>query len=147
MASGWLVVAARFTARLRCGYGPTATPNGMLWPVAIVWGLVPSRPAFTIAPLPELAQYRWPAEAPVPLSESVAEAAGLLLATDNIACPRPVLVGANCTTTWHDFPGPTLVALQVSLVMLNAPEPDSVTFNAEDADPPELVSVNVCEGV
>jgi hypothetical protein len=31
--------------------------------------------------------------------------------------------------------------------MLNAPEPDSVTVNAEDADPPELVSVNVCEGV
>jgi hypothetical protein len=30
---------------------------------------------------------------------------------------------------------------------INAAEPGSVTFNAEDAVPPEFFSVNVCEGV
>ncbi len=57
----------------------------------------------------------------------------------------PAAVGANCTATVHCWPGPRLVAVQVSLVMVNAPEPDSVTVSALLADPPLLVSVNVCE--
>jgi hypothetical protein len=46
---------------LRCGYGPTATPDGKPWSPAIVCGLLPSRLASTIVPRPSpwLAQYRW----------------------------------------------------------------------------------------
>jgi hypothetical protein len=77
----------------------------------------------------------------------VATAAGLLLAALRVTVALPVLVGANCTVTLHDFPGPTLVALQPSLVTENADELDSATFNADVAVPPVFFSVNVCEGV
>jgi hypothetical protein len=74
-------------------------------------------------------------------------AVALLLVAFKLALTAPVLVGANCTTTVHDFPGPRLVALQPSLVTENADEPDSATFNAELADPPVFSSVKVCEAV
>ena len=38
-----------------------------------------------------------------------------------------LIVGANFTVTVHDFPGPRLVALQPSLVTVNADELDSTT--------------------
>jgi hypothetical protein len=40
-----------------------------------------------------------------------------------------MLAGANRTVTAHVLPGLSLVARQVSLVMVNAAEPDSLTLS------------------
>jgi hypothetical protein len=47
--------------------------------------------------------------------------------------------------TVHDLPGPRLVALQASCVVVNAAEPDSAIVSAPEAVPPELLSVNSCD--
>jgi hypothetical protein len=45
--------------------------------------------------------------------------------------------------TVQALPGPRLVPVHVSAVVVNAAEPARVTVSAELPDPPELVSVNV----
>src|SRR5215472_2205331 len=87
----------------------TATPDGSPWPEAMTCAPVPSRLAVTIVPAAPLAQYRWPAEAPVPVSESVARTAFLSLAAVSVAAAVPARAGANRTVTVHDVPGPRLV--------------------------------------
>jgi len=58
-----------------------------------------------------------------------------------------VLAGANRTVTVHDVLGPRLVAVQVSAVMVNAADSDSVTVSVRLAWPPVLASVNVWAAV
>src|SRR5579859_7008328 len=106
-------------------------------------GLVPSRLASVIVPAPKLVQYRWAGGGSVPVSASVAVA--FLLAAVSVAVTVPGLVGANCTVTVHDLPGPRLVPVQVSAVTVNSADPGSVTFSAPLAVRPELASVNVCD--
>src|SRR6516225_9665151 len=136
------IVPALMSAQYRWR-ASTATPAGSPWPEAMTCAPVPSRLAFTIVPALPLAQYRWLAEAPVPVSESVARTAFLLLAAVSVAAGVPVRAGANRTVTVHDVPGPRLVAVQVSAVMVNAADPDSVTVTARLALPPVLASVTV----
>src|SRR6266581_4869090 len=51
------VTAACSLVSAHCG--PTATSTGTSWPVMMVCGLLPSRPASPIVPSAPLAQYRW----------------------------------------------------------------------------------------
>src|SRR5215470_4993086 len=46
--------------------GLTVSPHGEAWPVMMACGLLPSRPASQIVPLPRVAQYRWLASAATP---------------------------------------------------------------------------------
>jgi hypothetical protein len=55
-------------------------------------------------------------------------------------------MGANRTETVHDLPGPKLGG-QVSPVIVNAAEPDTVKINAPEALPPVFSSVNVRSGL
>jgi hypothetical protein len=59
----------------------------------------------------------------------------------------PAAVGAYSTVTAHDFFGPRLVPVQASDVIENASEPESATFSAPDAEPPEFLSVKAFEAV
>jgi hypothetical protein len=68
-----------------------------------------------------------------------------LLAAVSVAVAVPAPGGANRTAIVHDLPGPRLVPVHVSAVMVNAADPASATFSAPVADPPELASVNACE--
>jgi hypothetical protein len=81
---------------------------------------------------------------PVPLSESVAVAAGFLLVAFKLAVTAPATVGANRTATVHESPGSRIVAVHMSLTAstANAEEPSTVTTGAA-AEPPVFVSVNV----
>jgi len=54
-----------------------------------------------------LVQYRWAADTPVPVSESVAVACSPVAVS--VAVTVPALVGANRTATVHDLRGPRLV--------------------------------------
>jgi hypothetical protein len=76
----------------------------------------------------------------------VAVAADLLLAAVSVAVSGPTLVGANTTVTVQDLPGPRLVALQVSVVVLNGAD-NGDKLMALLADPPVFLRVNPCEGV
>src|SRR6266704_665642 len=51
------VTAACSLVSAHCG--PTATSTGTSWPVMMVCGLLPSRPASPIVPSSALVQYRW----------------------------------------------------------------------------------------
>lgn len=83
----------------------------------------------------------------MPVSASVALAAGFLLVAVNVAeSLSPFAVKAYETETVHVFFGPRLVAEHASAVMVNPDDPDArvrVTFSAEVAVPPVFVSVNV----
>ena len=71
---------------------------------------------------------------PVPLSASVTGSGGppfRVGAAVNVAAASPVLPGANCTVTVHDSPARKFVPLHPSEVIVNAEDPDTVTFNAE----------------
>jgi hypothetical protein len=65
----------------------------------------------------------------------------------SVAPALPVPVGANCTVTLQDFFGPRLVPLQVSAVLVNAADPVNAIVSALVPEPPEFVSVNVCDAV
>ena len=105
-----------------------------------------------------------------PVRDALATAANFLLNTLSAALSlAPSLVGAYCTVTLHDFCGPRLAAVHVSAVFENADAParlnhlgvevatpeDVATHQARltgdgidtVAEPPELVSVNVCDAV
>jgi hypothetical protein len=69
----------------------------------------------------------------------------LLVAVSVPVSLAPAALGLYWTVTFHDFRGPTLVAVQVSAVFVYAADPDSATVSAAVALPPELVSVNVCD--
>src|SRR5215813_8186682 len=108
----------------------TASASAPRWPETRTRGLLPSGLATLIVPPTELVQYRWPGtaprEAPVPVSATVAVAAGFFFpAAVKVAVTVPELAGANRTVTVHVFPGARL--RQVSPVMVNAAEPASVT--------------------
>src|SRR5215471_16508630 len=130
---------------------PTVIWYAPFWPVTMVVSPVPSGLASMIVPVlgnaPKLVQYRCSAGAPVPVSESVAVAVDLALTAVRPALTAPVPDGANCTVTVHDLPGPRLVPVQVSAVIVNAGGPDSATLTAPAADPPVLASVNICDAV
>src|SRR5262245_10276309 len=85
--------------------------------------------------------------AALPVSPRSAVAVAFLPLAFSVALPGPDAVGAYSTVTVHDFLGPRLVSLQLSSVIANASGPVNVTVNAADADPPELMSVNVCVAV
>ena len=74
------------------------------------------------------------ADVPAPVSASVA--AVFWLTAVSVAPAAPVAVGANCTVTLHDLPGPRLVPVHVSAVTVNAADPGRVIFSALLADPP-----------
>ncbi len=74
-------------------------------------------------------------------------AAFLPLAASVAVSLWPAAVGLYTTVTLHDFPGPRLVAVQASAVFVNAADPVSATVSAAVAEPPEFVSVNVCDAV
>jgi hypothetical protein len=59
----------------------------------------------------------------------------------------PAVVGAYATLTAHDLLGPRLVPVQASDVIENADDPDSKIVSIPDAEPPEFVSVKVCDAV
>jgi hypothetical protein len=82
----------------------------------------------------------------LPVSTRLAVAAAFLPDASSVAGSlTPDAVGAYCTVTMHDFLGPKLVPVQPSAVTVNAPGPDKATVNAADAEPPVLVSMNVCD--
>jgi hypothetical protein len=87
--------------------------------------VVPAEPPPVTDTLPGFTPTAKSGKGAVPLSESVADA--FLLLAVRLALTAPVLVGANCTVTVHDVPAPRLVALHVSLVIVNSDEPDAVT--------------------
>src|SRR5262249_3271739 len=130
---------------------PTATPYGPSWPETMVVTPVPSGLASWIVPVlgkaPKLAQYRWAAALPVPVSGSVAVTVPLLLTAVSAAVSVPVLFGLNCTVTVQDLPGPKLIPVQLLAATANAAGPDNATVTARVGDPPVLASVNVCEAV
>jgi hypothetical protein len=66
-----------------------------------------------------------------------------MLTAVSVAVTLPLLAGANCTVTVHDLPGPKLVSVQVSAVIVNAADPGTVTVSTLLPLPPELASVNV----
>jgi hypothetical protein len=78
----------------------------------------------------------------------VALASGRVPAAVSLAVTLPTRVGANRTVTLHDWRGGK-APRQVVPVIANsaAPGPDSLIVSAPLADPPEFVSVNVCEAV
>src|SRR5262245_54566050 len=120
--------------------------NTIVVPVAVDSGccglsLSPLRPG-TAGP----SATNWSAALPVRSSSAVASSF-LPLASSVAARAGPDAVGAYSTVTVHDLRGPRLVSLQVSSVIESSGGPVSVTVSAADADPPELVSVNVCETV
>jgi hypothetical protein len=79
------------------------------------------------------------------VSVRLARAAAFLPDASSVAGTlTPDAVGAYWTVTIHDFLGPKLVPVQASDVTVNVPGPDSDTISAADAEPPVLVSVNVC---
>src|SRR5690349_25036429 len=85
------------------------------------------------------------ARRPVPLRASLVVTVCLLLAAVNVAAAAPGAVGANCTETVHDLPGPKLGG-QVSAVIVNAADPDTRKVSAPDARPPVLTRVNALSG-
>jgi hypothetical protein len=123
-------------------YGPTATPSE-LWPVKRACAPLPSRFAWLTVPPLGLTHYTWVdvTATPVPVSATVAVAAGFLPAAVKVAVTVPRLVGANRTLTVQDLPGPRLLPLQRSPVMENPAAPATITFNRPVACPPELARV------
>lgn len=78
---------------------------------------------------------------PVSVMRAVAPAF-LPVAVSLAASVRPAAVKAYRTATVHDFRGPRLVPVQRSAVLVN-PAPEAV--RAAEAEPPEFLSVNVCD--
>jgi hypothetical protein len=76
------------------------------------------------------------------MSVRFAIASGFLPLAVSVAVTWPELVGANWTTTPHDFLGPRLVALHPSLMTVKLGEPDRLMVSAALAEPPLLVKVN-----
>src|SRR6266576_3493192 len=83
--------------------------------------------------------------APLPVRPMLAVALGFLLVAVSVALSPLPVVGTYRRVTLHDFFGPRLVAAQVSAVFVNAADPDKATVSAAVAEPPEFLSVNVCE--
>ena len=59
----------------------------------------------------------------------------------------PGMAGVYRTVTLHDLFGPRLVPVQLSAVLVKAPEPASVIFSTAVAESPKLVRVNALERV
>src|SRR6266498_2411462 len=90
----------------------------------------------------------WRGPLPVPVSVRLVVAAAFLPLAVSVAVSLwPTTVGLYTTVTLHDFPGPRLVAVQASAVFVNAADPVSATVSEAEAEPPEFVSVNVCDAV
>ncbi len=83
----------------------------------------------------------------MPLSATVAVAAGFFPAAVKVAVTVPGLVGANRTLTVQDLPGRRLLRLQVSPVMENAAAPANRSRSVPLARLPVLVRVKVWEAV
>ena len=85
---------------------------------------------------------------PLPLSKTVAVAAGFLLVAFKLAVTAPVVVGTNCTATVHESPGSRTVAVHVSPMgaIANSEEPARVITGAA-GEPPVFINVNVCAPV
>jgi hypothetical protein len=80
-----------------------------------------------------------------PFSARPALADGFLLTALSVALSLPP-VGLYRTVTVHDFLGPRLVPLHRSAVIVNAPGDGEIEITrALVAEPPEFVSVNVCD--
>jgi hypothetical protein len=75
------------------------------------------------------------------------EAGFLALAVSVALSLSPAVVGANWTVTRHDFPLPIAVPVQAFEVIENADEPESEAASMAVAEPPEFLSVNVCDAV
>jgi len=83
----------------------------------------------------------------VPVSVRLALAAGFFALAKSVAVFEPAAGGAYRTVTAQDFTGPRAIAVQLSDVTENAVEPESMTFSVPVPEPPELVSVNVCDAL
>ena len=70
---------------------------------------------------------------------------GLVPFAESMAVVETAAVGAYWTVTLHDLPGPRAVPVQASAVIVNVAEPESEALSMPVAEPPELVSTNVCE--
>ncbi|HEU4734271.1 MAG TPA: hypothetical protein VFT22_40545 [Kofleriaceae bacterium] len=71
----------------------------------------------------------------------------MLVALSVAVSLAPAALGLYWIVTLHDLFGPRLVALQLSAVFVNAAELDRLMVSAPVAEPPELVSVNVCDAL
>src|SRR5262245_45844903 len=82
---------------------------------------------------------------PIPVRAAVAPAAGVWLAATRVALTAPRLVGPKVTVTVQDAPGLRLVPVQVSLPVVKAAEPVTVTVSGPVlARPAWLARVKVC---